>query len=85
VPFLPEYIPPPWLQRAAFISAGFLCLSYAWRPLPAFLWPEVFGPEYVRAVVGNPGDVGLMLRWVFIEVPVGSAAGITLILKGLLR
>ena len=75
----------PWLQRAAFIAGGFFCLCYAWRPLPAYLWPEVFGVDYVLAVVGDPGDVGLMLRWVFLDVPIGSGVGLALILKGLTR
>ena len=85
MPLIADYNPPPWLQRAAFIAAGMFCLCYAWRPLPAYLWPEMFGPEYVRLVVGNPGDVGLMLRWLYLEIPLLSAAGITLILKGISR
>jgi hypothetical protein len=73
-----------WLRQAAFIAGGLFVLCYAWRPLPAFLWPEVFGHEYVRLAVGDTSNVGLMLRWVFIDVPVGSGVGIALALKGLM-
>jgi hypothetical protein len=45
----------------------------------------MFGPEYVRLAVGDPGNVGLMLRWVFLEIPIGSAAGVALIIKGLFK
>ena len=80
-----NFVVPPWLHRAAWISAGFFCLCYAWRPLPAYLWPEVFGHDYVRLAVGNTTDVGLMLRWVFLDVPVGSGVGLALVIKGLFR
>ena len=69
----------------AFVAAGMFCLCYAWRPLPAYLWPEMFGPEYVRLAVGDTKDVGLMLRWVFLDIPIGSAAGVALIAKGLFK
>ena len=72
-----------FLDLFSFVAVGMFCLCYAWRPLPAFLWPKMFGPEYVRLAVGDPGNVGLMLRWVFLDIPVGSAAGIALIVKGL--
>ncbi len=71
------------LDLFSFVAVGMFCLCYAWRPLPAYLWPEMFGSEYVRLAVGDPGNVGLMLRWMFLDIPVGSAAGIALIIKGL--
>jgi hypothetical protein len=82
---LADHMGPPWIQRPAWIAAGFFCLSYAWRPLPAYLWPEVFGHDYIRLAVGDTADVGLMLRWVFLDVPIGSGVGLALILKGLTR
>jgi len=45
----------------------------------------MFGAEYVRLAVGNTADVGLMLRWVFMDVPIGTAAGVALIIKGLFK
>ena len=73
------------LDLFSFVAAGIFCLCYAWRPIPAYLWPEMFGPEYVRIAVGDTNDVGLMLRWVFMDIPIGSAAGVTLIAKGLFK
>ena len=73
------------LDLFSFVAAGIFCLCYAWRPIPAYLWPEMFGPEYVRLAVGDTKDVGLMLRWVFMDIPIGSAAGVTLIAKGLFK
>ena len=73
------------LDLFSFVAAGMFCLCFAWRPLPAYLWPEMFGSEYVRLAVGDTADVGLMLRWVFIDVPIGTAAGVALIIKGLFK
>jgi hypothetical protein len=73
------------LDLFSFFAAGMFCLCFAWRPLPAYLWPEMFGPEYVRLAVGDTADVGLMLRWVFMDVPIGTAAGVALIIKGLFK
>ena len=74
-----------FLDLFSFVAAGMFCLCYAWRPLPAYLWPEMFGPEYVRLAVGDTKDVWLMLRWVFLDIPIGSAAGVALIAKGLFK
>ena len=73
------------LDLFSFVAAGIFCLCYAWRPIPAYLWPEMFGPEYVRLAVGDTKDVGLMLRWAFMDTPIGPAAGVTLIAKGLFK
>jgi len=73
------------LNLFSFVAAGMFCVCFAWRPLPAYLWPEMFGAEYVRLAVGNTADVGLMLRWVFMDVPIGTAAGVALIIKGLFK
>jgi hypothetical protein len=73
------------LNLFSLVAAGMFCLCFAWRPLPAYLWPEMFGPEYVQLAVGDTADVGLMLRWVFLDIPIGTAAGVALIIKGLFK